>query len=88
VSEALTNAGKHSQASEINVEVATVDAALRLSVSDDGVGGADASRGSGLIGLHDRIESLGGTLEITSTRGNGTSILVKIPIDRHDEVDD
>ena len=85
VSEALTNAGKHSQASVINVEVATDDAVLRLSVSDDGVGGADESHGSGLIGLHDRIESLGGTLEITSTPGNGTSILAKIPIDGHDE---
>ena len=88
VSEALTNAGKHSQASVISVEVATVDAVLRLSVSDDGVGGADESHGSGLIGLHDRIESLGGTLEITSTPGNGTSILAKIPIDGHDERDD
>ena len=85
VSEASTNAGKHSQASVINVEVATDDAVLRLSVSDDGVGGADESHGSGLIGLHDRIESLGGTLEITSTPGNGTSILAKIPIDGHDE---
>jgi signal transduction histidine kinase len=51
VSEALANAGKHSQASVISVEVATDDAVLRLSVSDDGVGGADESHGSGLIGL-------------------------------------
>jgi signal transduction histidine kinase len=88
VSEALTNAAKHSHATVVNVEVATADSVLRLSVSDDGVGGADAGRGSGLIGLQDRIESLGGTLEITSTPGNGTSILAKIPIHGHDEPDD
>jgi signal transduction histidine kinase len=88
VSEALTNAAKHSHATEVSVEAATVDGVLRLSVRDDGVGGADTRRGSGLIGLQDRIASLGGTLEITSTPGNGTSILAKIPIHGHDEPDD
>jgi signal transduction histidine kinase len=87
VSEALTNAAKHSQASMVRIDVATADAVLRLSVSDDGVGGADASRGSGLIGLRDRIESLGGTIEVTGAPGTGTSILARIPINGQDEPD-
>jgi signal transduction histidine kinase len=88
VSEALTNAAKHSHASVVQVEVATTDTELRLSVTDDGVGGADAGRGSGLIGLRDRIESLGGTIEIRGAPGKGTSILAKIPIVGQDEPDD
>ena len=61
VSEALTNAAKHSHASVVQVEVEATDAVLRLAVSDDGVGGADPVRGSGLIGLQDRMEAIGGT---------------------------
>jgi signal transduction histidine kinase len=69
VSEALTNAAKHAQASLVNVEVETVEGALRLCVRDDGVGGADPIRGSGLVGLKDRVEALGGAITIQSPRG-------------------
>ena len=57
-----------------------VDEALRLLVSDDGVGGADPSRGSGLVGLSDRVEAVGGTIGVTSRPGRGTSLLVTIPL--------
>ena len=53
---------------------------LRLEVRDDGVGGADASRGSGLIGLIDRVEAVGGRIEITSPPAGGTALLVTIPL--------
>jgi signal transduction histidine kinase len=80
VSEALTNVAKHAQASLAHVEVEAGDAHLRLSIRDDGAGGADFGRGSGLIGLRDRVEALGGRIEMTSEHGRGTSILVTIPI--------
>ena len=81
VSEALTNVVKHAQASVVQVEVEPTDGQLRLSIHDDGVGGADPGRGSGLIGLRDRVEALGGRLEITSPPGGGTSLRVTLPID-------
>ncbi|MCW2650505.1 MAG: histidine kinase,GAF protein [Mycobacterium sp.] len=81
VSEALTNVAKHARASEVSVCVDADDANLHLSVRDDGIGGADCSNGSGLSGLTDRVEALGGTLEISSQPGSGTSLLVKIPLD-------
>jgi signal transduction histidine kinase len=81
VSEALTNAPKHAQASVVNVELATHDSILQLAIRDDGVGGADARRGSGLVGLSDRIEALGGTLELTSPPAGGTTLLIEIPLD-------
>jgi signal transduction histidine kinase len=80
VSEALTNAAKHARASVVQVDVGTADDALRLLVQDDGVGGADPSRGSGLIGLSDRVAAVGGRIEITSPPGGGTSLLVTIPV--------
>jgi len=80
VSEALTNAAKHSEASVVNVGVRVTGNALRLVVSDDGVGGADPSRGSGLVGLDDRVEAAGGRLEITSPAGGGTSLVATIPL--------
>jgi signal transduction histidine kinase len=80
VSEALTNAAKHARASVVEVDVAVNDDVLRLLVRDDGAGGADASRGSGLIGLIDRVEAVGGRIEITSPPGGGTSLLVTIPL--------
>jgi signal transduction histidine kinase len=79
VAEALTNAAKHARASQINVNVEVVGANLRLSIRDDGIGGADTAKGSGLIGLIDRVEALGGTMEISSHSGNGTSLAVTIP---------
>ncbi len=85
VSEALTNAAKHARASVVWVDVAMVDHVVRLLVQDDGVGGADPSRGSGLIGLSDRVEAVGGRIEIISPPGGGTSLLVTIPSDRPPE---
>jgi signal transduction histidine kinase/CHASE3 domain sensor protein len=80
VSEALTNAAKHARASVVRVDIGTADDTLRLLVQDDGVGGADPSRGSGLIGLSDRVAAVGGRIEITSPPGGGTSLLVTIPV--------
>jgi signal transduction histidine kinase len=81
VSEALTNAAKHADASALKVVVGTGRAALRLTIRDDGIGGADPGQGSGLLGLSDRIEALGGTLQITSPAGKGTTLLVEIPLE-------
>jgi signal transduction histidine kinase len=80
VSEALTNAAKHAQASVVHVELDTHDAIMQLAIRDDGIGGADPRHGSGLVGLSDRIEALGGTLEVTSPPGNGTTLLIQIPV--------
>jgi signal transduction histidine kinase len=80
VSEALTNVAKHAYASVVHVDL-TVDDAVRLSIRDDGVGGADPGHGSGLIGLEDRVAVLGGNIEIASPVGQGTSLLVTIPTD-------
>ena len=77
VSEALTNAAKHARASTVHVGVTARDTLVELSIRDDGVGGADAGRGSGLIGLTDRVEALGGDLEIASPAGSGTFLHVE-----------
>jgi signal transduction histidine kinase len=69
VSEALTNAAKHARASAVSVDADAAGDTLRLLVRDDGVGGADPSRGSGLIGLSDRVAAVGGRIEITSPPG-------------------
>jgi signal transduction histidine kinase len=82
VSEALANAAKHSQASQIDVALEQSCAHLVLSVHDDGVGGADAGRGSGLTGLTDRVEALGGSLRVVSRPGDGTHIAVELPLER------
>jgi signal transduction histidine kinase len=79
VSEALTNAAKHSQASVIHVHFDATGETARLSIRDDGVGGASAGAGSGLIGLVDRVESVGGTIEVTSPAGGGTTLMVELP---------
>jgi signal transduction histidine kinase len=81
VSEALTNAARYARASGVRVDVTVTGGVLRLLVQDDGVGGADPSRGSGLIGLSDRVEAAGGRIEITSPPGAGTSLLVTIPVE-------
>jgi GAF domain-containing protein len=81
VSEALSNAVKHAHASVVRVEVHTHDARLRLAIHDDGIGGADPSEGSGLVGLSDRIEALGGTLEVTSPASKGTTLLIEFPFE-------
>jgi signal transduction histidine kinase len=81
VSEALANAAEHAQASVVHVALAAEDGLVALSIRDDGVGGADPEQGSGLIGLRDRIEAVGGTIEIESAPGRGTALLVTIPLD-------
>jgi signal transduction histidine kinase len=86
VSEALTNAAKHGQASVVHIKVEPTDGLVRLSIRDDGVGGADPGRGSGLIGLEDRVEAVGGKLEITSPPGSGTSLLVTLPVDASHDI--
>jgi signal transduction histidine kinase len=79
VSEALTNAAKHAHASLVSVGLAGDDATVRLAIRDDGVGGADPARGSGLVGLRDRIEAVGGALTVTSPAGHGTTLVIEIP---------
>jgi signal transduction histidine kinase len=81
VSEALTNAAKHAGASVVHVELDAGDKTVTLAISDDGIGGADPARGSGLVGLSDRIEALGGTLEVRSPAGHGTTVLIEVPVD-------
>jgi len=81
VAEALTNAAKHAHASEITLSAGADDHNLNLSIRDNGVGGADSRNGSGLIGLKDRVEALGGHLEVVSPTGVGTSLHATIPLD-------
>ena len=81
VAEALTNAAKHAHAAVARVDVRAADGRLRLSVGDDGVGGADPARGSGLVGLSDRVQALGGTLTVHSPAGQGTRLLVDLPVE-------
>jgi signal transduction histidine kinase len=82
VSEMLTNTAKHAQASAVYVDVTRADGVLHISVRDDGVGGADPVRGSGLVGLRDRVEALGGTIAIQSAKGAGTAVDVLLPLER------
>jgi signal transduction histidine kinase len=80
VAEALANAAKHSHASEVRVAARLDGPSVRISIRDDGVGGAEFSRGSGLIGLHDRVEALGGVFEVRSEPGAGTTLTAQIPV--------
>ena len=87
VSELLTNAVKHARASVVHLVVEQRHTTLALSVRDDGAGGADPARGSGLIGLYDRVEAMGGTITVDSPAGAGTAVLVSLPgIDASDPV--
>jgi len=81
-SEGLANAVKHSHAAEVAIEVGEADGLARVTVVDDGVGGATVGRGSGLSGLSDRIEALGGTLGVESPGGAGTKLVAEIPTRR------
>jgi PAS domain S-box-containing protein len=83
VAEALTNAAKHAQASEVTVCVKADGANLDLSIRDNGIGGAHSANGSGLVGLIDRVEAIGGKMRISSQPANGTSLHVNIPFDNH-----
>jgi signal transduction histidine kinase len=79
VSEAITNAAKHAQADTVTVEVVVTGDTVLISVTDDGVGGAETGRGSGLGGLRDRVEAVGGRLEITSPPSEGTRLQARLP---------
>jgi signal transduction histidine kinase len=78
--EALTNVAKYAQANECDVNLAVEDGRLRVEIRDDGVGGADPTRGSGLLGLRDRVEALDGSLEVDSPPGEGTAVVVELPV--------
>jgi signal transduction histidine kinase len=80
ISEMLTNTAKHARATVVEVEAEAVDGMLRLCVRDDGIGGADPDRGSGLVGLKDRIEALGGTFSVHSPPGGGTTVSCELPV--------
>ena len=81
-SEALTNSAKHAAASRVEVSARKSGSCLEVIVKDDGRGGADASAGSGLTGLVDRVEAIGGTIHIDSRAGDGTTVRVKLPVNR------
>src|SRR5258705_1245524 len=81
VAEALTNAAKHARASQVTVRILAEDATLLLAIRDDGIGGADSAKGSGLTGLIDRVEAIGGKMAVSSQPGCGTSLLVEIPVE-------
>jgi signal transduction histidine kinase len=79
VSESLTNAAKHSQASLVSVDVGVTNDTLIAEIADDGIGGVDSERGTGLRGLADRVEALNGRLRIWSPPGHGTRVRAEIP---------
>jgi signal transduction histidine kinase len=79
IAEALTNVAKYARASTARVRVAPKGTCVVVEVSDDGIGGADPVNGSGLRGLADRVEALGGSLELHSPAGGGTSLRAEIP---------
>jgi signal transduction histidine kinase len=80
VSESLANVAKYASASRARVDLARDDGLLVVEVSDDGVGGADAAKGSGLRGLSDRVEALGGRLRVSSEPGQGTTVRAELPM--------
>jgi signal transduction histidine kinase len=79
VAEALTNVAKHAMAKRAHVSIAVQNSRLIIEVRDDGVGGADASRGSGLSGLADRVAALGGWMRVLSPPRGPTSVMVELP---------
>jgi signal transduction histidine kinase len=80
VAEALTNAAKHARASAVSIRAEVVDQLLLVAVTDDGTGGAVVGSGTGLVGLKDRVEALGGRLRVSSPDGGGTSLTAELPI--------
>ena len=79
VSESLANVAKHADASLTTVEVSRTDGQVVVEIVDDGVGGADSERGTGLRGLADRVEALGGRLRVWSPHEGGTRVRAEIP---------
>jgi signal transduction histidine kinase len=82
IAESLTNVAKYAQATVAQVEVRLLGDRLLIEVADDGVGGADHSKGSGLLGLEDRVAALGGRLHVESVPGEGTSVRADLPVTR------
>jgi signal transduction histidine kinase len=80
VSEALTNVAKHASASHVTVRAEVVSGVLRVSVRDDGRGGAGFARGTGLVGLKDRVEALSGRISLLSPAGAGTTLRAELPL--------
>jgi signal transduction histidine kinase len=80
VAESLTNTAKHARATVVEVDAEASDGTLRVLLRDDGIGGADPRGGSGLTGLKDRIEALGGTLSVHSPAGGGTAVRCELPV--------
>ena len=80
VSEAVTNVVKHANATRVQVTLEQRDGEVRLGITDDGVGGADPSGGSGLVGLKDRVEAGGGTFTVDSRPGEGTRLGIALPL--------
>jgi GAF domain-containing protein len=85
--ESITNAVKHAQASTVTVRGGRRDGSIELEITDDGVGGADPRHGTGLIGLKDRVDTLGGTISFASPAAGGTTIRVKLPAGPRDTED-
>jgi len=80
VAESLTNAVKHAEATEARVELETTDAGITVAIRDNGTGGANMEGGSGLRGLADRVEALGGRLDVESRSGDGTVVRAMLPL--------
>ena len=80
VAEALTNAVKYSNATEVHVGVEFFDGCLQVTIRDDGIGGAAVGSGFGLIGLRDRVEVLGGQFNFVSPEGQGTTLVATVPL--------
>lgn len=87
VAESITNAVKHAHASVVAVRGAVRDGTIELEIQDDGVGGAEPSRGSGITGLKDRVDTLGGTISFSSPAGAGTTIRMRLPVGPPDKRD-
>jgi signal transduction histidine kinase len=80
VSEALTNVAKYAHAERVSVDIAATDGAVEVTIADDGAGGADAAKGSGLRGLIDRVTALGGRMDVSSPPGRGTRLSARLPM--------
>ena len=80
VSEALTNVAKHARADRVSVDIAAIRGTLEVTIADDGVGGADDGKGSGLRGLVDRVTAVGGRMDVTSQPGQGTLLAARLPV--------
>ena len=84
--EAFTNAAKHAKASAVDILIERADGTLTVQVRDNGIGGADTARGSGLVGLRDRVEAVGGTMTLDSPARAGTILTVRLPVTTEDHL--